>query len=85
MENNFNLIVHGVTNMPNLKASEKLVMIHLYTLKSLGLNASHVETSSEMLSYTRCGYSKILNRLIGMGYVNKAKRGYYSLSETNIF
>ena len=85
MEQNFNLVIHGVTNMPNLKASEKLVMIHLYTLKSLGVNASHVETSSDMLSYTRCGYSKILKRLIGMGYVKQQKRGYYCLTETNIF
>ncbi len=82
---NFNLTVHGVTNMPNLKASEKLVMIHLYTLKSLGIKASHVETSCDMLSYTRAGYSRILKRLIGMGYVKQERRGYYSLVETNIF
>lgn len=82
---NFNLVINGVTNMPNLKASEKLVMIHLYTLKSMGINASHIETSATQLSYTRCGYNKILKRLIGMGYVNMIKRGYYSLAETNIF
>lgn len=82
---NFNLVVNGVTNMPNLKASEKLVMIHLYTLKSMGINASHVEVSSTQLSYTRCGYGKILKRLMEMGYVNMIKRGYYAINETNIF
>ena len=82
---NFNLIINGITNMPNLKASEKLVMIHLYTLKSMGINASHVEISSTQLSYTRCGYSKILKRLIEMGYVEQIKRGYYGLTETNIY
>ena len=43
---NFNLVINGVTNMSNLKASEKLVMIHLFTLKSMGIMASHIETSS---------------------------------------
>lgn len=82
---NFNLIINGITNMPNLKASEKLVMIHLYTLKSIGVDASHVEVSATQLSYTRCGYGKILKRLIGMGYVNIVKRGYYAINDTNIF
>jgi DNA-binding MarR family transcriptional regulator len=83
---NFNLTIHGITNMPNLAASEKLVMIHLYTLKSIGVLESHVVTSSTMLNYTRHGYLKIIKRLIDMGYVKNAKtRGYYSLNETNIF
>ena len=82
---NFNLIINGVTNMPTLKASEKLVMIHLFTLKSMGVQASHVETSSKMLAYTRHGYLKIVKRLIEMGLVTKIKRGYYALNETNIF
>ena len=82
---NFNLVVNGITNMPNLKASEKLVMIHLYTLKSMGIMASHIETSSVQLSYTRCGYHKILKRLIVIGYVNQVKRGYYAINETNIY
>ena len=82
---NFNLVVNGVTNMPNLKASEKLVMIHLYTLKSMGINASHVEVSSTQLSYTRHGYLKILKRIIDKGYVKQVKRGYYAINETNIY
>jgi DNA-binding MarR family transcriptional regulator len=82
---NFNLIINGVTNMPNLKASEKLVMIHLFTLKSMGIESSHTEVSANMLSYTRHGYLKIIKRLIEMGYVVKLKRGYYSLIETNLF
>ena len=82
---NFNLVVNGITNMPNLKASEKLVMIHLYTLKSMGIDASHVEVSATQLSYTRCGYGKILKRLMEMGYVNMIKRGYYAINETNIY
>ena len=82
---NFNLVINGVTNMSNLKASEKLVMIHLFTLKSMGIMASHVEISSTQLSYTRCGYGKILKRLMGMGYVNQVKRGYYAINETNIY
>ena len=83
---NFNLIINGVTNMPNLKASEKLVMIHLFTLKSIGVDESHTEISSTQLSYTRAGYSKILKRLIGMGFVEHGRtRGYYKLSNLNIF
>lgn len=82
---NFNLIVNGITNMPNLSASEKLVMIHLYTLKSIGVDASHVIVSSTQLGYTRHGYLRILKRLIEMGYVKTVKRGYYSLNNTNIF
>lgn len=83
---NFNLTIHGVTNMPNLSASEKLCMIHLYTLKSIGVNVSHVVVSSTMLGYTRHGYLKIINRLKELGYVKHAeKRGYYSLTNTNIF
>ena len=82
---NFNLVINGVTNMSNLKASEKLVMIHLFTLKSMGIMASHVEISSTQLSYTRCGYGKILKRLMGMGYVKQVKRGYYAINETNIY
>jgi len=83
---NFNLTIHGITNMPNLAASEKLVMIHLYTLKSIGVNDSHVVTSSNMLNYTRHGYLKIVKRLINMGYVKHSKlRGNYCLNETNIF
>lgn len=82
---NFTLTVNGITNMTNLKASEKLVMIHLYTLKNLGIEVSNVETSSRQLSYTRQGYAKILKRLIGMGYVRQIKRGSYSLTETKIY
>jgi len=82
---NFTLTVNGITNMTNLKASEKLVMIHLYTLKNLGIEVSNVETSSRQLSYTRQGYAKILKRLIGMGYVSQIKRGSYSLTETKIY
>ena len=83
---NFNLTVHGVTNMPNLTASEKLVMIHLFTLKSMGVDESHTETSAKMLSYTRHGYLKIVKRLISMGYVKKCKRrGYYSINKTKLF
>tara|TARA_R110000796_G_scaffold162375_1_gene279156 strand:- start:2 stop:256 length:255 start_codon:yes stop_codon:yes gene_type:complete len=82
---NFTLTINGVTNMVNLKASEKLVMIHLYTLKSLGIDISNVESSSRQLSYTRQGYAKILKRLIGMGYVTQVKRGSYAIAETNIF
>ena len=82
---NFNLVINGVTNMSNLKASEKLVMIHLFTLKSMGIMDSHVEISSTQLSYTRCGYGKILKRLMQMGYVNQVKRGYYAINETNIY
>ena len=82
---NFTLAINGVTNMPNLKASEKLVMIHLYTLKNLGIEVSHVESSSRQLSYTRQGYAKILKRLIDMGYVEQIKRGNYTLANTNIY
>ena len=83
---NFNLVINGVLNMTNLKASEKLVMIHLYTLKSMGIYQAHTEVSSNQLNYTRPGYSKILKRLIGMGYVEHGQgRGYYKLAETNIF
>ena len=82
---NFNLITHGITNMPNLSASEKLTMIHLYTLKSMGIDASHVVISSTMLGYTRHGYLKILKRLIELGYVKCIKRGYYQLNETKLF
>jgi DNA-binding MarR family transcriptional regulator len=82
---NFKYQIHGITNMPNLSASEKLVMIHLHTLKEMGINESHVETSSRMLSYTRHGYLKILKRLIKMGYVNQIKRGLYELNEVNVF
>lgn len=83
---NFNLTIHGITNMPNLAASEKLVMIHMYTLKSIGVERSHVVTSSTMLGYTRHGYLKIVKRLITMGYMQELRpRGYYSLTETNIF
>ena len=82
---NFTLTVNGVTNMTNLKASEKLVMIHLYTLKSLGIDISKVETSSRQLSYTRQGYAKILKRLIGMGYVEQVKRGSYCLTNTKVY
>lgn len=81
---NFKYQIHGITNMPNLAASEKLVMIHLYTLKALGIDESHVETSSRMLNYTRTGYHKILKRLIKMGYVKQVKRGLYQLVETNL-
>ena len=82
----FNLTIHGITNMPNLAASEKLVMIHLYTLKSIGVNKSHVVTSSTMLNYTRHGYLKIVKRLMGMGYIiQSSTRGYYELVNTNIF
>jgi Mn-dependent DtxR family transcriptional regulator len=83
---NFNLIINGVLNMPNLKASEKLVMIHLWTMKSLGTHECHTEISSSQLNYSRPGYSKILKRLIEMGYVEYgSKRGWYKLTETNIF
>ena len=82
---NFNLQINGIINMPNLSASEKLVMVHMHTLKSLGIDASHVEISSKQLSYTRTGYHKILKRLIVMGYVQQVKRGYYKLNETNVF
>jgi len=83
---NFNLTIHGITNMPNLAASEKLVMIHLYTLKSIGVNKSHVVTSSTMLNYTRHGYLKIVKRLIDMGYiVQSSTRGYYELINTQVF
>ena len=83
---NFNLIVHGITNMPNLTPSEKLVLIHLYTLKSMGIDQSHVEVSCKMLSYTRPGYQKILKRLIQKGYVEELRpRGNYGLTETNLF
>jgi|TARA_R110000765_G_scaffold128565_1_gene226860 DNA-binding MarR family transcriptional regulator len=82
---NFTLTINGVTNMPNLKASEKLVMIHLFTLKSLGIDISNVESSSKQLSYTRQGYAKILKRLIKMNYVVQVKRGSYSIAETKIY
>ena len=82
---NSNFVVHGITNLPNTSASEKLVMIHLYTLKSLNNGVSHVETSANQLSYTRHGYLKILKRLINKGYVKQIKRGYYELNETNLF
>lgn len=75
----------GVFQIPNLSASEKLVMMHLYDLKSKGIHESHVVTSSSMLSYTRHGYLKIIKRLINKGYVKKLKRGYYTLVETNVF
>lgn len=80
---NFNLMIHGITNMPNLTSTEKLVMIHLYTLKSMGIDQSHVPTSAKQLSYTRHGYLKIIKRLINLGYVSPVKRGWYQLVETN--
>lgn len=85
MVNDYTLTIHGITNMPNLSATDKLVMIHLMTLKAMRINESHVVSSSEQLGYTRHGYLKILKRLIEHGYVRQIKRGLYQLNETNIF
>lgn len=82
---NFNLIIHGITNMPNLTPTDKLVMIHLYTLKSMDIHRSHVEVSSKQIGYKRHGYQRILKRLLEMGYVKNAGRGYYALVETKVF
>ena len=53
MVNDYTLTIHGITNMPNLSATDKLVMIHLMTLKAMRINESHVVSSSEQLGYTR--------------------------------
>ena len=71
--------------MSNLQPTEKLVLIHMYTLKSIGIDASHVVVSSTQLDYTRHGYLKIIKRLIEKGYVVPVKRGYYGLNESNIY
>lgn len=85
MVKDYTLTIHGITNMPNLSATDKLVMIHLFTLRSMGVSQSHVVSSSRQLGYTRHGYLKILKRMISLGYVKQIKRGYYSLTELNIF
>ena len=59
-------------------------MVKDYTLTIHGIQ-SHVVSSSQQLGYTRHGYLKILKRMMAIGYVKQVKRGYYSLTELNIF
>lgn len=71
---------NSITKIPNLLATDRLVLVHLYSLYIEGHIGSHVLTSSKELGYTRQGYLKVIQRLMKYGYVNIIKRGWYSLN-----
>lgn len=82
MENIFN---YGIMSMPNLSPSEKLVVMQIAISKSLGITRLNVTKAAEQIGYTRHGWQKVAKRLIEKGFVENPKRGYYKLSETNVF
>ncbi len=82
---NFNLTMHGVLSMPNLDQSEKLVLIQFLTFKSIGVNQISRKVGHTQLNQSGPGWSKIVKRLMKMGYVYNSAHGRYSLNETNIY
>jgi predicted transcriptional regulator len=82
---NYNLLVHGILNMPHISPAEKLVMIQIASAKSIGMKRVNVQVSSDALGYSRCGWRRVALRLIDKGLVTNEKRGYYELANTNIF
>jgi len=82
---NYGLTINGILSMPNISPSEKLVMIQIMTAKEIKVGRVNVQIASDQLGYTRCGWRKVAMRLIEKGYVINPKRGYYGITETNIF
>tara|TARA_R110000796_G_scaffold161435_1_gene278180 strand:- start:246 stop:512 length:267 start_codon:yes stop_codon:yes gene_type:complete len=81
----FNYTVHGILTMENISPSEKLVMIQIATAKTIGVSRVNVTNSAKSLGYTRDGWRKVAKRLIQKGMVVNPKRGYYGLTNTNIY
>lgn len=84
---NANLIVHGVLSLDNdiIKKDEKLVLTQFFIAKSLGITAINSEVSAAQLGYKRQGWNKINKRLMEKGFTKQVKRGWYSLTDLNIY
>lgn len=86
MQKEFQLQVNGIINMPNLTPTEKFMMVQFTTLESLGVRELHITHAYQQSGWTRHGWRKIALQLIDKGFVEHgSKRGYYRLTNTNVY